>query len=1052
MKNYVLEEHNMPKSTTWRAAAYGNGIYVAVGDGGVVVSSDGANWKMTVDINVEQAGPNHYWSVAYGNGRFVSIKQTGEVYVSTDGKNWTKSNGGAGSYYVTYGNGKFVSGSGSISEDGLTWSGSWHKPWTDWEDTAPHSIENSIGVCYGNGKFVSMTLHGTIFTRSCNEVDWRVTYAASDWEGAESFAPPTVVYRNGLFFACNCHQVQMSRDGETWEEVLKLEAPKAIYNVMGMDGCYFAYTSGAMMESEDGVTWKNSGAAKFSVSCQGPNGFIGLYGDKCYSMMFQEYIPDAVTLVDGGEAPGDLRYMAAAGWDSAQVGQVFGKLDTATFGFRDIESCVPKNEKYVYCDGKDDYLKIQAAIDEVEDTSIPTVIYPVGKCVLEVAARGLGIGANDHVFLINLGDNKMLDGRYCQIILDFKKPYEGSEDQDEEYKFVTVFKAGTNSGVVNSQITSQGSHVCSHVLFSSGNTYTGTTYGAVFANNYVHDVTPKTPSSVRVYGYIYTFDGYIYNNKFKSIDMELYMGSNFISTGGYVAGNSFEDLKCGNALIQSRGKKIVNNTFTNIQGPYNYLIQISGIQGMIVSENTFHMVTVMSDYSLIGMESGYGNIINNTFTQLEAANANDNIIAIGAYSANIVVSGNNIRFATTEPTKSCTKTPVIADGVRCIVTNNSTSHTSIGEVSGEGSIEDNNVVAGAANKINDNPPNAKYVYCNGNDDHLKIQAAIDAVEDTGIPTVIYPVGECVLDITGFNEPPNEYEMAYMVDLKNNVTIDGRYCKIVLDTTKTCEVDRYIVAFKAGNDSGLVNCQICGRGENTRQYILFTSGTANTGGVTYRTVFANNKISDIKVQLSTHYYVRGYIYVYDGVIEGNEFWNIEIKGGNLINSDCDIIRNKFHDCTFGNYFIETNGRHFMNNVFERVTSSNMTGNVIKVYSGTGHVVTGNHFEDVTLVRGSILYIDSYGGSVRDNLVANSITAETNINTMRIIRIEGEGTVVSGNAVLLFKDGDVECTIYPYVVNGLSSIVTDNMTNCTSIGTIGGEGTVQSNNVATGETAI
>ena len=689
MKNYVLEEHNMPKSTTWRAAAYGNGIYVAVGDGGVAVSSDGANWKMTVDINIEQAGPNHYWSVAYGNGRFVSIKQTGEVYVSTDGKNWTKSKGGAGSYYVTYGNGKFVSGSGSISEDGLTWSGSWHKKWTP-ESEPPYSIEDSAGVCYGNGKFVSLGLRGEIYTRSCDEVDWRITYAAADWDKAEGFAPPTVVYRNGLFFACNCQQVLMSRNGETWEEVVKLEAPKAVYNVMGMDGCYFAYTSGAMMESEDGISWKNSSAARFNVSCQGPNGFIGLYGDKCYSMMFQEYIPDAVTLVDGGEAPGDLRYMAAAGWDGAQVGQVFGKLDTATFGFRDIESCVPKNEKYVYCDGKDDYLKIQAAIDEVEDTSIPTVIYPVG--------------------------------------------------------------------------------------------------------------------------------------------------------------------------------------------------------------------------------------------------------------------------------------------------------------------------------------------------------------------------ECVLDITGFNEPPNEYEMAYMVDLKNNVTIDGRYCKIVLDTTKTCEVDRYIVVFKAGNDSGLVNCQICGRGENTRKYILFTSGTANTGGVTYRTVFANNKISDIKVQLSTHYYVRGYIYVYDGVIEGNEFWNIEIKGGDLVNSDCDIIRNRFHDCTFGNYFIETNGRHFMNNVFERITSSNMTGNVIKIYSGAGHVVTGNHFEDVMLTRGSILYIDSYGGSVRDNFVLISLTAESNVVTMRIIRIEGEGTVVSGNAILLFKDGDVECTIYPYVVNGLSNIVTDNMTNCTSIGTIGGEGTVQSNNIATGETAI
>lgn len=698
MKNYTLEEHNMPKSTTWRAAAYGNGIYVAVGDGGIAVSSDGVNWKMTVDINVDQEGPNHYWSVAYGNGRFVSITQNREVYVSTDGKSWTKSQGGVGSYYVTYGNGKFVSGSGSVSEDGLTWSGSWSKKWTP-ESEPPYSIEDSAGVCYGNGKFVSLGLRGEIYTRSCNEVDWRITYAASDWEGAENFAPPTVVYRNGLFFACNCQQVQMSRDGETWEEVLKLEAPKAVYNVMGMDGCYFAYTSGAMMESEDGITWKNSSASKFSVSCQGPNGFIGLYGDKCYSMMFQEYIPDAVTLVDGGEAPGDLRYMAAVGWDGAQVGQVFGKLDTATFGFRDIESCVPKNEKYVYCDGKNDYLKLQAAIDEVEDTSIPTVIYPVGKCVLEVAARGVPENATTIVNLITLKDNMTLDGRYCRIILDFTTPFTETNGDG----FVTVFKLGNYGRLANCEIYQQGEKVCYHRLvscYSYG--LSAWAIGTQFINNKLFQIRPRLKTiNLSAYGYIFLNDGVIKDNTFKDLDCTDCEA--FIYTNSSVLQNTFENITCGGMLMRLGScKYFVDNYFTKITGTTTYentlynLIEMNGAMCKI-SGNCFSIITLYGG-SVIQLSGPRASIVDNTVSNLvlaeqETAEVDEVYGIIHSTGQGVVVSGNKVYFSTASPA-TYTKSPLTVSGKYSIVMGNITNYTSIGEVSGTGSVQEGNIATG----------------------------------------------------------------------------------------------------------------------------------------------------------------------------------------------------------------------------------------------------------------------------------------------------------------------------------------------------------------------
>ena len=55
----------------WNSVTYGNGLFVAVGNG-VMTSPDGITWS-----NRTSAAVNNWRSVAYGDGLFVAVSDTG---------------------------------------------------------------------------------------------------------------------------------------------------------------------------------------------------------------------------------------------------------------------------------------------------------------------------------------------------------------------------------------------------------------------------------------------------------------------------------------------------------------------------------------------------------------------------------------------------------------------------------------------------------------------------------------------------------------------------------------------------------------------------------------------------------------------------------------------------------------------------------------------------------------------------------------------------------------------------------------------------------------
>lgn len=68
------------------SVAFGNNVFVAVGQGGISTSSNGVDWSIS-----KKAGNPKLTSIEFANGLFLAIDGSEKaVYNSLDGENWTK--------------------------------------------------------------------------------------------------------------------------------------------------------------------------------------------------------------------------------------------------------------------------------------------------------------------------------------------------------------------------------------------------------------------------------------------------------------------------------------------------------------------------------------------------------------------------------------------------------------------------------------------------------------------------------------------------------------------------------------------------------------------------------------------------------------------------------------------------------------------------------------------------------------------------------------------------------------------------------------------------
>jgi hypothetical protein len=153
--------------------AYGNGTFVAVGNGGTILTSpDGVSWTQRTS-----GTSNSLSGVTYRNGTFVAVGLGGTILTSPDGVTWTQRTSGTRNWLsgVTYGNGpSWRWGDGPIltSPDGVNWTARANGDGQQALGRGLRQRHDSLrGVAYGNGTFVGTG--GTILT-SPDGVNWTV--------------------------------------------------------------------------------------------------------------------------------------------------------------------------------------------------------------------------------------------------------------------------------------------------------------------------------------------------------------------------------------------------------------------------------------------------------------------------------------------------------------------------------------------------------------------------------------------------------------------------------------------------------------------------------------------------------------------------------------------------------------------------------------------------------------------------------------------------------------------------------------------------------------
>ena len=195
------------------SVAYGNNVWVAAGGSGQLrTSTDGITWV----TQTSAFGTSGIQSVAYGNGLWVAVGNAGQIRTSTDAVTWTPRTSTFTTTInsVAYGNGLWVAvsfgGRVSTSTDGITWSAT---------QTPVSTSNNLLAVGYGNGKWlIGGGLNGgSVGTMriSTNAIDWDVVVPPFS-EKAEQF-----VYANGIWKLVaansgNTSSVYTSKDGITW--------------------------------------------------------------------------------------------------------------------------------------------------------------------------------------------------------------------------------------------------------------------------------------------------------------------------------------------------------------------------------------------------------------------------------------------------------------------------------------------------------------------------------------------------------------------------------------------------------------------------------------------------------------------------------------------------------------------------------------------------------------------------------------------------------------------------------------------------------------------
>ncbi len=232
-------------------------LFVAVGQDGLrVVSADGVAWR---DAQTGKEGQT-YRALAFGNGRFVAVGSYGgeNIFASTsDGVTWEA--GKKEAKYVNYLRGLGFDGQQFLGIGGDPGSVGSSKPFVatsldgkSWSDYLTVPGKNIIRrICFGKGLIVGVGDRGR---RAASRDAGKTWQDAPDTKPIDTLAD--VAFGNGKFVGVGLHGLRMSSDdGLAWSTPQRGEEGEHLNTIIWTGQQFAAIGFGATYFSPDGVQW-----------------------------------------------------------------------------------------------------------------------------------------------------------------------------------------------------------------------------------------------------------------------------------------------------------------------------------------------------------------------------------------------------------------------------------------------------------------------------------------------------------------------------------------------------------------------------------------------------------------------------------------------------------------------------------------------------------------------------------------------------------------------------------------------------------------------------
>jgi len=254
---FACERNNMYEFANSAADSsdYSGPRFQTVGDSGkIYYSYDGQNWT-EADSPTTMA----LYGIVYGDNKFVATGTMGIILTSTDGINWdiTTLPGAVPLYCIAYGNGTYVAAGQWMSMNIQVRTSTDLITWDD------HSINNPPGytmngITFGNGRFYMLGNNTSAWYSDDNGVTW----ISKPQTGTNYFG---TVYANSKFTAVGAGgMIRESPDATVWSTANAGTYPAQIQAITYGNGKYvITGSSGDSAWSTSGTSWTlvNTGTA-----------------------------------------------------------------------------------------------------------------------------------------------------------------------------------------------------------------------------------------------------------------------------------------------------------------------------------------------------------------------------------------------------------------------------------------------------------------------------------------------------------------------------------------------------------------------------------------------------------------------------------------------------------------------------------------------------------------------------------------------------------------------------------------------------------------------